>query len=104
MTARIFTGAAVALSLGLAVSTASVTPASAGDAGAFIAGAIGGTALGAIAGSALAGPRTVYVAPPPPRPVYAEPVEYAEECHIERRPVVDPYGYVVGYKRTRICE
>ena len=104
MIARTFAGAAAAVSLGLAVSAASVTPAAADSAGAFIAGAIGGTALGAIAGSALAGPRTVYVAPPPPRPVYVAPVEYVEDCHVERRPVVDPYGYVVGYKRTRICE
>ena len=104
MTGRILAGTAAAISLAMAISTTAVQPAAADGAGAFIAGAIGGTALGAIAGSALAGPRTVYVAPPPPRPVYVAPVEYAEECYFERRPVLDPYGNVVGYRRTRVCE
>ena len=90
-------GAAGALSLGVAISTTSVTPAAA-DAGAFFAGMVGGTALGAIAAGAAA-PR--YYAPP----VYAAPVEYAPaECWVERRPVLDPDGYVVGSRPTRICE
>lgn len=96
MISKTLIGAASALSLGLAFSTTTVQPASAGDAGAFIAGAIGGTALGAIAGGALAGPRYA------PAPVYVAPVEAA--CFMERRPVLDPAGYVVGYRRVRVCE
>ncbi len=102
MTGRILAGTTAALSLALVFSTTAVRPAAADGAGAFIAGAIGGTALGAIAGGALAGPRPVYVVPPPP--VYVAPVEYAEECYFARRPVLDPYGNVVGYRRTRVCE
>lgn len=100
MIAKPFTCAAGALSLGLALSAGTATPASA-DAGAFVAGMIGGTALGAVIGSAAAGPR--YYAPPP---VYVAPVEYAPapECWIERRPVLDPYGYVIGSRPTRVCE
>lgn len=86
-----------ALSLGLALTA----PPAAADPGAFVAGMIGGTALGAVIGSAAAGPR--YYAPPP---VYVAPVEYAPgpECWIERRPVLDPYGYVIGSRPTRVCE
>ena len=99
MIAKSLIGAAGALSLGLALSAGTVTPAAA-DPGAFFAGAIGGAALGAIVGSAAAGPR--YYAPPP---VYAAPVEYAPaHCWVERRPVLDPYGYVVGSRPTRVCE
>lgn len=92
--------AAGALSLGLALSAGSATTASA-DAGAVVAGVIGGTALGAVIGSAAAaGPRYY-----PPPPVYVAPVEYdAPACWFERRPVLDPYGYVVGYRRARVCE
>ena len=96
MIAKTLAGTAVAASLALGLSGAAITPAAA-DPGAFIAGAIGGTALGVVAGSALAGPR--YYAP--------APVEYvgpAPSCWFERRPVLDPYGYVVGYRRTRVCE
>lgn len=101
MFAKPIIGAAGALSLGLALSAGTVTPAAA-DPGAFFAGAIGGAAVGAIVGSAVAGPR---YAPPPPPPVYVAPVEYAPaHCWIERRPVLDPYGYQVGSRPTRVCE
>lgn len=91
-------GSLGALSLGLALAAGPVTPASA-DPGAFFAGVIGGTALGAVAAGALA-PR--YYGP---RPVYVAPVEYAPaDCWLERRPVLDPYGNVVGSRRTRVCE
>ncbi len=93
MIAKTLTGALAALSLGAAVTATSVTPASA-DAGSFFAGAITGGVLGSIAGAAAG-----------PRPYYAAPVEYGPPpaCWIERRPVLDPYGYVVGHERTRVC-
>lgn len=87
----------VILSLGTVLSTSAVTPAAA-DPGAFVAGVIGGTALGAIAAGAA--PRYY------PAPVYAAPVEYGPgpDCWVERRPVLDPYGRVVGFRPTRVCE
>jgi hypothetical protein len=54
-------------------------------------GAAAGAMLGAAAASA---------APPPPVVVYAPP----PRCWMERRPVLDPYGYVVGYRPARVCE
>jgi hypothetical protein len=72
-------------------------PARADSAGAAIAAGIGGFALGAIAGGALAQPGpppVVYVEPPPPPP----------HCWIERRPVFDEYGEVIGSRPRRFCE
>ena len=84
-----------ALALGAA---APVAPAHADSAGPAIAAGIGGFALGAIAGGALANsappvvyPAPVYVAPPP-------------VCWVERRPVFDEYGEVIGSRPRRICE
>ena len=56
------------------------------------AGLIGGLALGALAAGAAQpayGPPVVYDAPPP--------------CWMERRPLFDPYGNIVGYRRYRVC-
>ncbi|GAC1327875.1 MAG: hypothetical protein NVSMB26_02370 [Beijerinckiaceae bacterium] len=71
---------------------ASTVPASA-DPGAAIAAGIFGATAGAMLGAAAAGaaPPPVYYAAPP-------------RCWMERRPVLDPYGYVVGYRPTRVCE
>jgi hypothetical protein len=77
--------------------TLSSAPARADSAGPAIAAGIGGFALGAIAGGALARPApppVVYVEPPPPPP----------RCWIERRPVFDEYGEVIGSHPRRICE
>lgn len=88
-----------ALALG-AAALALVAPARADSAGPAIAAGIGGFALGAIAGGALAqpAPPVVYAAPPvyvaPPPPV----------CWVERRPVFDEFGVVVGSQPRRICE
>ena len=73
------------------------TPARADSAGAAVAAGIGGFALGAIAGGALvqpAPPPVVYVEPPPPPP----------HCWVERRPVFDEYGEVIGSRPRRFCE
>ena len=72
------------------------TPISAGPA---IAAGIGGFALGAIAGGALAnsGPPVVYA----PAPVYVAPPPV---CWVERRPVFDEYGEVIGSRPRRVCE
>ncbi|MBL8590175.1 MAG: hypothetical protein JNK46_16700 [Methylobacteriaceae bacterium] len=53
--------------------------------GAVAAGVIGALAIGAIAASAA------------PRPYYV----YG--CHIERRPVYNAWGDVVGFRRIRVC-
>ncbi len=78
--------------------TLPAAPALADSAGPAIAAGIGGFALGAIAGGALAQsapPPVVYAAPPPPPPVH---------CWMERRPVFDEYGEVIGSRPRRICE
>jgi len=88
-----------ALALG-AVALAPATPARADSAGPAIAAGIGGFALGAITGGALANsappvvyaPAPVYVAPPPP------------VCWVERRPIFDEYGVVIGSRPRRVCE
>ncbi|PPD43373.1 MAG: hypothetical protein CTY15_10095 [Methylocystis sp.] len=76
---------------------ASIAPARADSAGAAVAAGIGGFALGAIAGGALAQP-----APPPV--VYYEPPPPPPHCWVERRPVFDEYGEVIGSRPRRICE
>lgn len=83
------------------------SPAAAGDGGAFAAGAIGGLAAGAILGGGLGRPtyRDPVYAPAPvyaPRRYYAEPIDDAPVCHIERRRVWDGYGYV--RERYRVCD
>jgi hypothetical protein len=72
-------------------------PARADSAGPAIAAGIGGFALGAIAGGALAQPApppVVYYDAPPPPP----------RCWMERRPVFDEYGEVIGSRPRRVCE
>lgn len=76
-------------------------------------GAAAGAAIGAASG-AIIGANTrpaypepyYYPAPPPPRVYRAPPVVYAApapRCWIERQPVVDVWGRVVGYQRVRVC-
>jgi hypothetical protein len=80
-----------ALTLSAAVLSTS-TPASAayGRHGAFAAGLIGGLAVGALAAGTGA-----YAYP------YGAP--YYGDCWIESRPVYNPWGYFVGYRRVRVC-
>jgi hypothetical protein len=54
---------------------------------AIAAGVVGGLALGAIAAGAA-------------RPAYAVP---AEECYVQRRRYIDPYGRVF-FRRETVCE
>ena len=89
---------------GLAVlSVIAATPAQAHDGGAVAAGVVGGLALGAIAGSAAAnagGYNNGYYAP-----AYAAPRPYyGGGCYLQRQPVYDEDGYVVGHRRVRVCE
>ena len=79
-----------ALTIVASLSAAS-TPASARNGGAIAAGIIGGLALGAMA----AGAANSY---------YAPRRAYAGSCWIERRPVTNHWGDVVGYRRIRVCE
>ena len=87
-----------ALALG-AAALAPVAPARADSAGPAIAAGIGGFALGAITGGALANsaPPVVYA----PAPVYVAPPPV---CWVERRPVFDEYGEVIGSRPRRVCE
>ena len=73
---------------------ASIVPALADDGSTIAAGILGATA-GAMLGAAAAS-----AAPPPPPVVYAGP----PRCWMERRPVLDPYGYVVGYRPAQVCQ
>lgn len=89
---------------GLAILSAAATvPAQAHDGGAVAAGVVGGLALGAIAGSAAAnanGYNNGYYAP-----AYAAPRPYyGGGCYLQRQPVYDEDGYVVGHRRVRVCE
>ncbi|CCJ08812.1 Uncharacterized protein BN69_3361 [Methylocystis sp. SC2] len=87
-----------ALAFGAAAMTP-VAPARADSAGPAIAAGIGGFALGAITGGALANsaPPVVYA----PAPVYVAPPPV---CWVERRPVFDEYGEVIGSRPRRVCE
>jgi hypothetical protein len=87
-----------ALALG-AAALAPIAPARADSAGPAIAAGIGGFALGAITGGALANsaPPVVYA----PAPVYVAPPPV---CWVERRPVFDEYGEVIGSRPRRVCE
>jgi hypothetical protein len=106
--------AACAITIAISVGAMSFTTARAGDqAGAIAAGVIGGIALGALAAGAAQ-----QMGPPPYEPaperrvrVYeeprsVEPVEEVEveECHVERRPVLNSYGETVGRRSVRVCE
>jgi len=96
---------AIATSAVLAVATLAPTAADARCRGCGIGlGVLGGVLLGgAIASGAYAYPRAYYpVAGYEPYPVYAAPGPIA--CpggYWARRPMVDPYGNVVGYSRPR---
>jgi hypothetical protein len=83
--------AAVAtLSLGLTLTS---TPASANDAWivpGVAAGVLGGLALGSAAANANRDP------------YYAAAPDY-DDCWIERRPIYDEDGEVVGRRRMRVC-
>ena len=82
MTSKIFTAAIAALALGATVA-ATATPAEARNGrNAAIFGALAATALVAGVVAANAGP----------------------SCGIERRPVVNRYGDIVGYRRVRVCD
>jgi hypothetical protein len=54
------------------------------------AGALGGLAVGLIASQAA-----VY---PNPYPYY-----YGPRCRVVNQPVLDAYGYVVGYRPAQVC-
>src|SRR3954451_14041072 len=90
---KIAAGSLAAVILGGTIA-ASTVPASA-DAGSTIAAGIFGATAGAMLGAAAAS-----AAPPPPAVVYVP----GPRCWMERRPVLDPYGYVVGYRPARVCE
>lgn len=74
-------------------------PARADSAGPAIAAGFGGLALGTILGATIAQPQPVYAAP---RPVYVEAPP--PHCWVERRPVFDEYGEVIGSRPRRFCE
>ena len=89
---KTLTAALAALTLGATV-LSTATPASARNGGAIAAGIIGGLALGALAaGAAHAAPG------------YYAPSRVYGGCWMERRPVFNRWGDVVGYRRTRVCE
>jgi hypothetical protein len=93
---KFFARGLVAVALGV-MALAPAAPAQADSAGPAVAAGIGGLALGAILGGAARPPAVVYDAPPP---VYVE----APRCWREKRPVYDEDGFVVGFRRQRVCE
>lgn len=94
---KVALGALTALTVGLSIAT----PASAqyyyrgggwgGPGPAVAAGVLGGMAVGAAAAGAANGP---YYGPGP---------GYGGQCWMERRPIVDEYGVVIGRRRVRVC-
>ena len=85
---KIFTATIAALTLGATIAV-SATPAEAryGRNAAFFGGlAVGALALGALGATAYAAPDTGYT------------------CFIERRPVTNAWGDVVGVRRVRVCQ
>jgi hypothetical protein len=95
---------AIATSAVLAVATLAPTTADARCRGCGIGlGILGGAIIGAGIASAYAYPRVYYpVAGYEPYPVYSAPGPLV--CpggYWARRPIVDPYGNVVGYSRPR---
>lgn len=95
---------ALAAAATLAVATAAVpSTASAQCRGPACAGAVGlGIIGGALVGGAIASGAYAPVPGYVPYPAYAEP--YPAACpggYWARRPLLDPYGNVVGYSRPR---
>jgi hypothetical protein len=86
---KFITASIAALTLGAAVvATASPAEARWGRNGAFFGGlAVGALALGAVGATA-----------------YNYGPTYVSSCHLERRPMIDSWGNVVGFRRVRICE
>ncbi len=82
-----------------AATLAPTTPARADSAGPAIAAGFGGLALGTILGATIAQPQPVYAAP---RPIYVEAPP--PHCWVQRRPVFDEYGEVIGSRPRRVCE
>jgi hypothetical protein len=89
-------GGLAALTLGVAVAATS-TPAAAqrGWGWGLGAGFLGGAAIGALAA------RPYYYPPYYYGPGYGP--AYYPGCYWQRRPAVDAYGNVVGYRRVRVC-
>jgi hypothetical protein len=82
------------LTLSVCIMT-SVQPASAqGFAWGFLGGVVGGT----LAGAAIASQPHYYYPPP-----YAYGPPPAPGCYVQRRPVYDPGGAIVGYRPVRVC-
>ena len=96
---KVLIGGTTAAMLAGAVAASSV-PAQAQwhrNGGAVAAGVLGGLAVGAIAGSVAANANGY--------PAYAAPAPvYGGGCYLERRPVYDEYGEVIGHRRVRVCE
>ena len=103
LTKFIATGAgAVAI---VATLGAATLPAQAGNGGAVAAGVIGGLAAGAIVGSAVTNQGYYNGGPAYAAPVYGPPPgPYGGGCYLQRQPMYDAYGNVVGSRRVRVCE
>ncbi len=92
-------GGLAALTLGIAVATASTPAAAQGGFGWGLgAGLLGGVAIGALAARPYYYPPPYYYGPGPGPAYYPGP-----GCYWQRRPAVDAYGNVVGYRRVRVC-
>ncbi|MDB5569004.1 MAG: hypothetical protein JWN93_187, partial [Hyphomicrobiales bacterium] len=71
--------------------------------GALVGGAIGATS-GAVIGASTTPPPPGGYYEPAPRRVYVEPAPvYAQRCWMERQPMVDRWGRVIGYRRMQVC-
>lgn len=69
--------------------------------GALVGGAVG-AATGAVIGASTT-PQPGYYEPAPRR-VYVEPAPvYTQRCWMERQPLTDRWGRVVGYRRVQVC-
>ena len=89
-------GAVAALTLGLSVAT----PASAQI---IIVAAVGAAPVPPSRRACSAAWRLAPQRQAPPMAPITAPVRYGGECWMERRPIVDEYGEVIGRRRVRVC-
>jgi hypothetical protein len=88
---KIATATVLVVGLSSAAIVSTATPAAAFSDGATAAIGLGAFAVGAMAGGAMNGG-------------YVENRVIYHDCYLARRPVYNPWGDVVGFRRARICD
>ncbi len=106
---RSFKTIAVSSLAGLALLAAAAAPAQAGWHGGWRHGGWGGPAALGLFGGLAAGA----IIASQSRPAYYGNYGYSGysgysgdygDCYLERKPVVNRYGYIVGYRKVQVCD